>query len=424
VTRNSPVVAHCSVDTLYFSILGEVVPGIYEVFRVCREEAEKAGAPVQAPWEFEGSQLMFRHHGWFSYAYWLSCDSFDVMVTKHDTLPALFVQVRQAYLYELGDPLASYRRVFDWLKVEFLSTVEEVTVSRLDLCADIIGFRGEELQAQLYTTRAREWKTRGEAGVVTGLEWGVRGNPVFVRLYDKVLEAYEHRKTWMDRLWLPHGWDPGERETVHDRNGEVRKNLDGSDRIRWKRRPERVMRLEFELRGEFLDRFAREGHIKALKRPEEALRNAGHLWEYLTGRWVQRKDRHEDFVGWLVLRQPTESANRTRWPPPAWWEQMARDGLHQAKMDKVVRRRQDDIDAELLLRQAAGCIAQRAAIKGDTTLIEAAQDFAREWARLLEDKNTTFLQVVKHKYDHRGIKRRPLEKSVQAGTKKDKEETP
>jgi hypothetical protein len=408
------------VDTLYFSIDGDLLDGVLEALRTARDMAEKAGAPVESPWQFDEFPVLLRHHGWFGYGYWLTCEQFDFMITAHDVLPAVFVQIRQAYLYEMGDPMECYRRVRSWLTTWFFSEVKKITTARIDLCADVLGWPDADLDATRYTTRAVEWRTRGEGSKVTGLEWGVRGNPCFVRVYDKTLEAYVHRKTWMELLWLRAGWDPGEKEPVLDRNGEPKRKKDGSIKERWKREPERVIRLEFELRSEFLDRFAKEGqeHL-AVKAPEDVLRNAGHIWEYLTGRWQTRSDRHSEYVGWLVLRQPEDSGARSRWSPPPWWEEMAANGLRQARMDRWARRQQDLIDAEALLRQAAGCIAQRAAIMGDTTLIEAAQEFAREWSRLLADKGTTFDQVVKAKAEKQGVKRRPLEKPATAAAKKE-----
>lgn len=425
MTRPEPVIAHVSVDTLYISIDGDLQDGILEVLRTFREKAEEEGTLIDSPWEYEGATVMLRHHGWYSYGYWLSCEAFDFMVTQSDQLPAVFVQVRQVYLYEVGDPLEAYRRVISWLQQHILAKVEKEIVSRIDLCADIIGLSDVDLDPRRFTTRATDWHMRGKSADITALEWGVRGNPVFCRFYDKTLEAVVHRKTWMDRLWLPHGWDPGEKEPVYDKEtGEVKRNKDGSIRFRWKRKPERVMRLEFELRGSFLDRFAEDGkaHL-AMKDPERVLRNAGHIWQYLTGQWQPgSKGPQTTFVGWLVLRQPTKDPNKSRWPPPGWWQQLASEGLKQARMAKLVRRRQDMIDADQLLRQAAGCIAQRAAILGDTTLIEAVEDFAREWARLLEERGTSFREVVDYKAKRRGVRRTPLEPKAQAGVAKPKSE--
>ena len=75
-------------------------------------------------------------------------------------------------------------------------------------------------------------------------------------------------------------------------------------------------------------------------------------------------------------------------------------------------------DRAEFLRQAAGCVAQRAAIMGDTSLIGAAQEFAREWQRLLDDKGTTFRQVVEAKAVRQSVRLRPLEKRAQAGAEK------
>jgi len=399
------------VDTLYFSQDGELLNGVLGALRTCRDAAEKAGAPVESPWLFEEFPVMLRHHGWFSYGYWLSCEAFDFMVTGQETLPAVFVQIRQAYLYEMADAMAAYRKVSSWLAAWFFQDVTRTVVSRLDLCADVLGWSDADLDPRRFTTRAEEWHVRGKGGETTGMEWGVRGSPVFVRLYNKVLEAAVHRKTWMELLWLPLGWDPGEKEQVLDRDGVPKRQKDGSIKTRWKRKPERVMRLEFELRGEFLDRFAKEGQeYLAMKGPVDVLKNAGHIWEYLTGYWVDDSNGMQRFTGWHVLREPSDSANKSRWPPPAWWAEMAANGLRQARLDPIVRRQQDLIDAEALLHQAAGCIARRAAIFGDTTLVEAAQDFAREWTRLLEEKGTTFAQVVQAKVLESGVRRRPLEK--------------
>lgn|GEM_PF-4314830 len=420
--RDTPKIIHCSVDTLYISIDGELLAGILDALHLCRETAEKAGAPVESPWEFDESRVMLRHHGWFSYGYWLSCADFDFMITAHATLPAMFVQLRQGFLYEMGDPQAAYRKVYSWLRAWFFVDVEKVVVSRVDLCADVLGWPEDDLDPRRYTTRAVEWRVRGEGPQTTGLEWGVRGGPVFVRVYDKTLEAMVHRKTWMELLWIPAGWDPGEKQPVLDRDGLPKREKDGSIKYKWLRRPERVIRLEFELRGEFLDRFAKEGtnHV-ALKGPEDVLRNVGHIWEYLTGSWTQ-SGRGKYFQGWLVLREPSDLANKSRWTPPAWWVELAGTGLQQARMNRIVRRQQDLIDAEALLKQMAGCAAMRAQILGDTTLIESAQNFAREWQRLLEEKGTTFGQVLQAKRERTGVKRRPLEKPATATIKKDTDE--
>lgn len=417
--RDSPVVAHVSVDTLYISIDGELRPGVVAQLAELRRVAEESEQLVAGPWSFNGQPILVRWHGWYSYTFWLTCECWDLMVTRSDRLPAVFAQLRQAWLYEMGDPLECYTRLLRWITEYLLVTVDRTVVSRLDLAADVIGYPEDALRPERYTCRARESRQRFERGRCTGIEWGVRGSPVFCRLYDKTLEAFVHQKTWCAELWRPHGWDPGERAPVLDRYGNPKRNADGSVRLRWIREPERVFRLEFECRAEFLDRFSKEGELRALKAPEEVLANAGHLWQYLVGRWQVGKDRHRSYVGWLVLREQRADGHRTRWPPPSWWERMAQDGLSQARLCDVVRRQQQHFDADALLRQAAGCVAQRAAILGDTTILEAATDFVREWTRLLAEKGTTFDQVIEVKRKRYSARLRPGEKPVQAAVQRE-----
>lgn len=415
--------AHVSVDTLYFSIDGDFQPGFEDLVNEFRDQAETDGRPAVTPFEFEGVPVLCRHHGWYSFGYWLTTEAFDLMVSKSEVLPACFVQLRQLYLYEVGDPLEAYRRVRDWLKTWVLADVAKAAVNRIDLCADVVGFPVNVLSPAFFSCRAREMEQKWSQGESSGINWGVRGNAVYCRLYNKVLEAVIHRKTWMDRLWMgPHidpPWDPGEKETVHDKDtGEVKKNKDGSDRVRWKRKPEAVFRLEFECRRELLDRFAIDTVHRALKDPEDVINNAGHLWEYLTGSWALDKSRHKTFTGWLVLREPGEGTNKTRWNPPTWWQEMAAGGLRPAKTGKIYRREQNHHDVDKLNRQAAGCLSQVAAIMGDTSMEEALKAFEREWAALLYEKGTSFAKVVAHKASGRPVHRTPLEKPAPAGTDK------
>lgn len=146
-----------------------------------------------------------------------------------------------------------YGRVVYWLSLQRVEVVSNL-ISRVDICADIIGQdikEGDVWNEDFYVMRARSSALYREHRKVTGVQLG-KGD-IVLRMYDKLVE-----------LRKPHNSE--KRDFFFEK---------------WCCVPESVTRVEYQLRRGALKEF---GSVNTL---DDLFVNMGSLWRYLTCDWFR-----------------------------------------------------------------------------------------------------------------------------------------
>jgi len=213
--------------------------------------------------------------------------------------PRFSFQLRADYLLELGAGEA-YRNVVEWWTANIGRLVIGQTegspvwrISRIDLTADIAGISLNAGDLSMFTTRLRQRNEHHSCDGVTGqhvgkrftgLEFGKRKSPLFIRVYDKTFQAAPDaliRKVWEANGYIPR--DPGQ--------------------IVW--------RVEFQLRSGFLREMLREDGSRLSDDP------ARMIEEDLDALWREVASKR------LLLKSRTGDARIERRPVRDWWEQIS-----------------------------------------------------------------------------------------------------
>lgn len=172
---------------------------------------------------------------------------------------------------------------------------------------------------------------KGRRTELTGLVVAL-GQPLSWRGYNKILEIERvSGKRWFFDIWRDNGWE------ADPETGEM----------------PAVFRSEFQLRREVIADLA-----PILGRPldsmEDVIRETPAIWRYLTGEWLQFKDRRRD-------------KNVTRCPVRSWWTsiQQPEIGVDWQDIDPVERLgRLRKAKRKILDDMIAGCLAGVAAHQG------------------------------------------------------------
>jgi len=234
------------IDALYLSGRVHLVDSLLERLESAKARAQASGEAV--PFEFSNVVFDLAPHGWGRYPYRLAHKYGLVGLTGSSQLPAVRVQLRADFIHGLGAEAAA--QAFVDLLTTALGSVE-LTVSRVDLFADVEGWDlGAEDRAR-FVTRAIHRDTFEEHGLFRGLLFGRRkGGGLSARIYDKTAELAKGGATWLLDEW---GKD-------HDP-------------------AQRVLRVEFEygravLRG------------RGVNTLHDLFGNLGGLWAYATEEWL------------------------------------------------------------------------------------------------------------------------------------------
>jgi hypothetical protein len=225
----------------------------------------------------------------------------------------------------------------------------EEHVARLDLCVDLQGHRweGDPDEEERLVCRARRGRDRklgrevrsaalrdkealsdfgvrlwGRVGErFTGYEFGGRTAKLKARIYDKTREIRVSKKEWMREKWAESG--------------------------RWVE-DEPVWRVE----GQF-----RRKPLKALGVGAWNPSRLDAVWRFFVGHDQQK------WGGWLSYRE-RRNKNKTRWPLEPIWRAAQDATFFDPGASVAVRDRAEKSKMEMLVAQAAGCVASVAAIAG------------------------------------------------------------
>jgi hypothetical protein len=358
------------VDSLYLSVNGGVRAALLAELETAKARAQHEGEAV--PYEFAGTgwRLLLKPGGHGGYTYWLGSPDVELWVGRHPKMkgPAARVQFHALYLHGMGVE-AAVAAVRELLARAVCVEPLMLSVSRIDVYADVQGWRLEPADLGRFVTRAnhRDVKTVGRR--FTGFVFG-RGGGMMARLYDKDAQMAEAGLTWMQAYW--------------------RGRVDG----------EPVWRLEFELRRGLLGRLE-------VREPEAVLELVPALWQRCTGEW-------------LTLRMPCGQEDGWRWPvDPAWAEAGGLLGEVQAGRE-LVWRAAEEADEERVLAVLQGSLTSWAAMWGLEDEERAARAMTLRVCRYLARTGRTFASEVRRKRERmgaRGVRRAVLGRHARLGPK-------
>ena len=301
---------------------------------------------VQSGWCFDDGHgpdpLMVHSTPLLGSPYALQCAAFLLRVNfETPSRPRAVFQLRSAYLQDVG-ARSAVDAVCRWAESELVplidvrvNGIEPVwNLHRLDLAADVADVALTRLHLDRFVTRARE---RGEYALppdpkadgaandhahvrldgraLSGFTFGVRGGPVYARIYAKSRQAAPDAP--VRRAWAEAGYSP-------ERHGTV-----------W--------RIEFEFRRALLrEMLSEDGWLPA--NPTDIL--AGHLnelWRYATIRWLR-----------LAATDPT---GKTRPPVEPWWRTLSQLDFGAGTLEpspRLARRTPPAPDVSRLLANTSG----------------------------------------------------------------------
>jgi hypothetical protein len=208
---------------------------------------------------------------------------------------------------------------------------QTLQISRLDIHVDVAGLTFDVFGLLAgFVGRWHRIAPIVEDGELAGVAVGVRGGPVYARLYDK----------------LRHIADTGESTYLLDVYG-----------VAGIRSGESVWRLEFELRREML-----VGLIVPIRTASDAIEHQGSLWRYCT-------------TEWLRLAVPSSATRRERWVIDDKWSLFQDAPVPSGPPVERENRQRHAPRLSVLLPILRGC-----AVKGGAQLGAAGFDAA--WRRV------------------------------------------
>ena len=303
------------VDALYLSGAGAIRAQLFEELGDAKAQAQELGELL--PYAVGGIEFGLASYGWGKYAYRLEHPNALIGLTASEHLPAVRVQPRASFLHGVGVGPA-----LEWIEQVVSAVVDglRLSVSRLDLFADVQGWVPTLADRHRFVTRAGAIDMHERQERFTGFEFGRRtGGGLVGRIYDKTVDIETKGSRWWLEMW-------------------------GEDH----REDEPVFRVEFEFGRMVLRQFA-------VRTPEETLAGKGDLWSYATE--------------WLSHRSPTADGTRSRWPVSDEWEFVRSVSLCGGSIGlQRVRKAAGEASLRRLLPALSGYSASVAALLGVETI--------------------------------------------------------
>lgn len=286
-----------------------------------RDKPDCAGFVDLGLWKF---QVM--NHGNRQYYYILHNADMEIRLarwrSKAEERYPVYVHFKSEFLwadiYSVTLLKDKFALVIEWLEDVLNGKYLASKINRLDLAyhTDDVpeGFNTEQFVGRHTTDNT--WRTHR---VVNAVEIGSRkSEQIFLRCYNKFIEARAKRKTWFFPIWENAGLD-------------IRK----------------VWNIEFQLKREFFT--DNKIHKRYLDTAEQIIEYQDAIWLYLTDEWV-------------TYRIP-DNERRTRWSRHPWWDELAEN--FQECEGKIDRGRQRELPtAEKLIPAIRGFLSSYAARMG------------------------------------------------------------
>lgn len=330
------------VDSLYFSCELRVAEAVLELVERNKVNAQESKGGVLL--ELGDYPTMVLPSGKMQYKYALSSRDMYILLSNAGKMPPVYVQLLSEFLHQVGCSEA-FHEASDLVR-KFLVFNDDASfkVSRIDLYSDFQGWMPTAKDADRFLCRANKRDDHWDGGSFTGFTWG--RNEMVARLYDKSREILSSGKSWLKDVWGPY--------------------LD-EDMPVW--------RLEFQMRRGML----KECGFRSV---EDALDNLGGLWAY--------------GLEWLSLREPSENAQRCRWPESWVWKEL-HDLPSFDNGQRVSRSHLRDLQAARLVAPLLGYLSSYGAVGGVKDMNEAWRLFRMAALAHLERKGESFEGMIRRK---------------------------
>jgi len=289
-------VVHKGIDSLYMSFWGVLKPGLLEELEEKKSFAKSDDLLEQAlatksigEHSFE---VMDRGKGKYSYVIVDNWFHIQISSSRKMILPTVYVQISSELLNCLGldKSVSELRSIVNELMVSIDTDKEEEGweegvikreqvsrkegISRADIFVDFVtDMDFESVKRKSWVTWAEQVHKYWTGAVFTGWTVG-QGGVISARLYDKTVEIMKSHKGYFIPIWQEQGWQAGQR----------------------------VLRLEFELKKEFLTQMS-------INKIEDLLDVINDIWRVCTHEWLR-----------LAIDDGTE--NRTRWANEPVWDKI------------------------------------------------------------------------------------------------------
>lgn len=319
-----------------------------------KQQARKTGGLlITLP---SGRQCIFKPNGkGESYRFHLQFEAYNLFIGKAaypGNAPNVYLSIAAATLWLHGIETA-LAWISEDLKAIGNGTIQQIKVSRLDLCADfhIPGGLSHEFLLSHSVTHNEKGKLFLDKNELQTYYVADASSPVQLRVYNKGLEVRQKgTKLWFLELW--------QRETTDD-----------------------IWRVEFQLRRPVLKEFG----VNTL---EELKKKQAGLWQYLTSKWFS-------------LRLPDNDKAERRTIHPFWCAVQA--CAKQLGPDSEVKRvyaLTGNAPPEWHLSHIDGCLSSFAAHLGITNREEALQELTSQLKR--RNNETAFSEACRKKAIQRG----------------------
>ncbi|MCL6456514.1 MAG: hypothetical protein K6T85_00765 [Gorillibacterium sp.] len=319
-----------------------------------RAKQDGSGMIDLGMWKFE-----VLNHGSRSYYYLLHNEDMEIRLarfrsSKDDMFP-VFLHLKSQFLwssiYGMTRLIDKYKLVMDWLQDVLNGKYLTSKINRIDLCyhTDDIPYG---FCADRFVGRFTVDDTRRAHRIITGVNLGSRrSQQLYLRCYNKSLEARATKKSWFKAIWLAAGLD-------------IKK----------------VWNIEFQVDREFFSDF--KAGRQRLDTAEDVIDRMPTIWYYLTNEWA-------------TYRIPDDD-RRTRWTIDPWWSGLASFYECNEHLSRFKQRTLPTVD--LLIPAIRGYLSSYAARLGgdleDGSLLADLVAKMKEY-ELTADK--TFLEVVERK---------------------------
>ena len=232
------------------------------------------------------------------------------------TRPSIMVEIGSETLWRQG-PLEIVKKVLDIIEANH-GIVQEVKISRVDLCVDLLLEAAEWDDMKLRQERVCRGRKVGlylDGDIFETFSTGV--GDIRARLYDKIREIESvSKKTWMYDIWGV-------------KASEIKED-------------ERVIRVEFQIRREIIKELG-------AGKGDEFFKKIDEVWSYCTRKWLQFKDGYGN-----------EHKLRKTLP---WWK-VVQDGFYGVQNAvPAVREKAIKIDERQLTAQIRGLTSSLTALE-------------------------------------------------------------
>lgn len=265
------------------------------------------------------------NHGSRSYYYILHNDDMQIQFARHRSKNEhnypVYVHFKSQFLwaeiYSISSLDEKYRLVIEWLEDVLNGKYIGSKINRLDLAYHTDDVP-DDFAAEQFVGKHTLDTTRRTHRVVTGIDIGSRkSQKIFLRCYNKYLEARASKKSWFFAIWEEHGLN-------------IRK----------------VWNIEFQMNREFFSDF-KVGNLR-LDTAEQVISLQHDIWHYLTHDWVS-------------YRVP-DDPRRSRWSFHPWWQSLS--SYHESA-NRLSRSRQRELPTvDMIIPGLRGYLSSYAARMG------------------------------------------------------------